>query len=97
MTEQERQEHGREILAAIRRVLYREWDPLDICDVGPEDRYDNYISGIYRLLATRPTRDEITQELKRLQVALIGPDYSKEKRLHAVSDALLAINVRLEP
>ena len=87
--------HGRAILAAIRKVLYREWDPLDVCDVGPEDTYDNQIGRIYRLLVKVPTREAIAQELKKIQLELIGPDYSKEKRLYSIADMLMAIDIKL--
>ncbi|MBI5382371.1 MAG: hypothetical protein HZA31_10770 [Opitutae bacterium] len=91
----QREQHGRDVINAIRRVLYREWDPLDLCDVGPETRYDAYISPLYRLLATAPTKEAVVHELKRLQVELIGPDFSKEKRLPSIADMLLAINLRV--
>ena len=87
---------GRVILAAIRKVLYREWDPLDVCDVGPEDTYDGQIGRIYRLLVTGPTREAIAQELKKIQLELIGPDYSKEKRLYSIADMLMAIDIKLQ-
>lgn len=93
---EQREIHGRAILEAIRKVLYREWDPLDVCDVGPEDTYDSHIGRIYRLLATHPSRDEVVQELKKIQIALIGPDFSKEKRLNAVVDMLISIDMRLD-
>ena len=92
----QRELQGRAILAAIRKVLYREWDPLDVCDVGPEDTYDNQIGRIYRLLVTAPARDEIAQELKKIQVELIGPDYSKEKKLYSIADMLMAIDTKLD-
>jgi len=94
---EQRELHGRAILAAIRKVLYREWDPLDVCDVGPVDTYDKQIGRIYRLLVTAPTRDEIAQELKKIQVELIGPDYTKEKKLYSIADMLMAIDTKLEP
>ena len=92
----QRELQGRAILAAIRKVLYREWDPLDVCDVGPEDTYDKQLGRIYRLLVTAPPREVIAQELKKIQVELIGPDYSKEKKLYSVADMLMAIDTKLE-
>ncbi|MFA5262678.1 MAG: hypothetical protein WC378_02560 [Opitutaceae bacterium] len=87
---------GRAILSAIRRVLYREWDPLEICDVESEAVYDPYVANVYRLLASKVPREKLIVELKHMQVELIGADFQKEKKLHLIADSLMAINVSLD-
>ncbi len=95
MSEQ-RANKGRTILAAIRKVLYRDWDPLEICDVESEAVYDPNVAAVYRLLASGASREKLTQELKHMQVELIGADFQKEKRLHLIVDSLMSIDVRLD-
>ncbi len=36
-------------MQAIRRILVDDWDPIGIQGAGPEDEYDAYIGGLYRL------------------------------------------------
>ena len=96
ITSEQRTLKGRVILSAIRRILYRDWDPLDICDVESEAVYDPYVASVYRLLASKASREKLTQELKRMQVELIGADFQKEKKLHLIIDSLMAVDVRLD-
>ena len=91
-----RANRGRAILAAIRKVLYREWDPLEICDVESESVYDPNVAAVYRLLASGASSEKLMQELKHMQVELIGADFQKEKKLHLIVGSLMAIDVRLD-
>jgi hypothetical protein len=49
---QSKEKRAAEIQDAIRQVLYRDWDPIGVCGVAPEDEYDSYIGGVYRILST---------------------------------------------
>jgi len=90
-----RDKRAKEIQDAIRDVLNREWDPLNVRDAGPKDEYDGYIGRIYRLLVSAPPREVIARELKKIEHESMGFDKAKEDALLPVADRLLAIDVRL--
>jgi hypothetical protein len=50
---------------AIRRTLLAEWDPIG-CGV-PEDEYDSYIPGIYRLLQGQADVGRLAAHLGKLE------------------------------
>lgn len=83
------------IQAAIREVLYRDWDPIGVCGIAPVDEYDSYIGSIYRLLSTAPTRESVAQELLKIEKECMGYDHAIESLL-PVADKLLAIDIQLK-
>jgi hypothetical protein len=90
-----RDRKAKEIQDAIREVLYRDWDPLNVCDAGPKDEYDSYIGAIYRILASSPSREAVARELVRIESESMGFDQVKEEALLRVADKLLSIDIRL--
>ena len=90
-----REQRAKEIQEAIRQVLYRTWDPIGVCDAGPEDEYDSYIAPIYRLLVAQPKKEEIMAALRRIEDDSIGISTS-EDALAIVAGKLLTLSVRLE-
>jgi hypothetical protein len=90
-----REQGAKEIQAAIRQVLYRDWDPLGVCNAGPEDEYDAYIAPIYRLLVALPKKEEVMAELRRIENGSIGIGTSEEA-LATAAEKLLALDMRLE-
>ena len=95
MTDQ-RKHRSKEIQAAIREVLYRDWDPIGVAGEWPEDEYDSYIGPVYRLLVSTPSRDAVAQELKRIEAEHLGFEGTKAEDLLTVADKLLAIDLRVE-
>ncbi len=89
-----REKRAREIQAAIREVLYQEWDPLELRGVAPRDEYDSYIGGVYRILASSRSDEALVQFLGRttadLGLAERGADH-----MRSVARRLLALDVRL--
>jgi hypothetical protein len=55
---------------AIRRILMAEWDPI-ACGV-PEDEYDSYIPGIYRLMQGRAGVEGLAAHLGKLETLSMG-------------------------
>jgi hypothetical protein len=90
-----REQRAKEIQEAIREVLYRDWDPIGVCDAGPDDEYDSYIGPVYRLLVSQPKKEEVTAELRRIEDGPIGIGAS-EDALTMAAEKLLALDLRLE-
>jgi hypothetical protein len=57
-------------IGAIRRILMTEWDPIG-CGV-PDDEYDSYIPGIYRLMQGGADAYKLSQHLLHLETASMG-------------------------
>jgi hypothetical protein len=57
-------ERARRYHGAIKTILLKEWDPIDLSDV-PEarDEYDSYVPGIHKMLIFRSTEQEVFEYL----------------------------------
>jgi hypothetical protein len=88
-----REKRAAEIQDAIRQVLYREWDPIGVCGAGPDDEYDSYTGGVYRILATSRSEEALIEFLSKIESDL-GCSTSPET-LCSVVEKLLALNVKL--
>ena len=68
-----RKQRFSEIQAGIRQILMSKWDPIGVNDV-PEaaDEYDSYIGGIYRLLASAATDEEVSEHLRNIEAESMG-------------------------
>jgi hypothetical protein len=68
-----RKQRFSEIQAGIRQILMSKWDPIGINDV-PEatDEYYGYVGGIYRLLASAATDEEISKHLQNIETESMG-------------------------
>ena len=87
----------------IHEVLWNDWDPIGINNVAPEDEYDSYIGGVYRLLASGCTREALVTYLIRLEIETIGlgpmssgSEPQHKGRLETVADKLMAIDVQIQ-
>jgi len=78
--------------AAIRAVLWRDWDPIG-CGV-PEDEYDSYIPDVMNLLRERATPAAIEAYLRETAAEAMSSPISPE-RAALVRDKLLALNLNL--
>lgn len=63
---------GVEIQEAIRRILWEDWDPIGINDCAPDDEYDSYLGGIYRLLVSDTSEHQIQEALKQYEKNSMG-------------------------
>jgi hypothetical protein len=86
-----------EIQESIRLILWNDWDPIGINDSGPDDEYDSYVGGIYRLLASGASEYQIVERLYQLETISMGIDGLREGRegLKSVAEKLLKLNVSL--
>lgn len=67
------------LLSAIQHVLWREWDPIGVRDLGgPDDEYDSYASEIYAMFqsSTKSTVLEITIYLDRVETENMGLSFA---------------------
>ncbi len=89
---------ARQIQEEIRRVLMECWDPIGVQGI-PEaaDEYDSYVGGVYRLLASHATAEEIAKHLWDIEVYRMGLASRPGglERVRPVTQKLLAIEVTL--
>ncbi len=90
----ERSKKAIETQESIRRILFYDWDPIGINDLAPEDEYDSYVGGIYRLLASSASEYQIIEHLHRLEITKMGVS-SNRKKLKDVAEKLMKLNVAL--
>jgi hypothetical protein len=88
-----REKRAAEIQDAIRQVLYREWDPIGVYGAGPDDEYDSYIGGVYRILATSRSEEALIEFLSRIESDLAC--WTSPETLRSVVEKLLVLNVKL--
>ncbi len=83
-----------EIQESIRHILFYDWDPIGINDSFPDDEYDSYVGGIYRLLASGASEFQIIERLYQLETISMGLNGNQE-RLKNVAEKLMKLNVSL--
>jgi hypothetical protein len=94
----EDEQRGREIQTAIARVLMEEWDPIGVRDEPQAaGEYDMYVGGIYRLLATGASPDQIAKHLAAIERDRMGFERSHAGMVRDVAEKLARIDVRLRP
>ena len=84
-----------EIQAAIRHILYQEWDPIGVAGHAPKDEYDAYIGGIYHILADTPTEEALVAYLFRTETEQMGIAAPSLESLRRIAQQLLEIDIRL--
>jgi hypothetical protein len=58
---------SRRIRAEIRRVLMTAWDPIGVRDEpNAQDEYDGYLGGVFALLTSGASDDQINEHLLRI-------------------------------
>jgi hypothetical protein len=90
-----RQKRAAEIQNALRQILYREWDPLGIAGEWPEDEYDAYIGGVYRILATSRSGEELITYLQEVVQNQMGLRTGERETLRQIAQRLLAVDIKL--
>jgi hypothetical protein len=85
---------AQEIIAAIRQVLLRDWDPIGVQDEpNAQDEYDGYVGRIYRVLARGASELEVAEELAAIERRMSFQ--TKPSALLPVAAKLKALDVRL--
>ena len=90
-----RNKRAAEIQDAIRHILYREWDPIGVRDEGTEDEYDSYIGGVYRILSSSRSEDDLIDFLGKVETEKMGFDPVPRDGLRPVARRLLSLDVSL--
>ena len=97
MDERAQLKRGREIQAAIARVLLQEWDPIGVRDVPEaQDEYDDYVGGVYRLLTAGASPLDVATHLSTIESERMGYTQAKPTDLLPVAEKLCGLNVRLQ-
>ncbi len=91
-----KQQQGQKIMTDIRRILIDDWDPIGIRGVGPDDEYDSYIGGLYRLLTKNPNENEIVEHLYSIEKIQMGSTNQDREGLRTVAKKLLRVNLSFE-
>lgn len=76
--------------AAVREILLKDWDPIEVADIAPADEYDSYIGGIVRLIAERASAEEIARHLRNVAETQMGIT-GNEGRTRAAAEKLAAL------
>lgn len=98
-----RDSRTKEIMAQIHDILWRDWDPIGVNDAAPEDEYDSYIGGVYRLLASTCGREAMVNHLSEIETDTMGlgpvaegSESEQKTRLERVADKLLRIDISMK-
>jgi hypothetical protein len=92
----DRKQRAREIQESIRQVLLRDWDPIGVSDIPEaQDEYDVYVGGVYRLLASEASEDEIIEHLFKVESDTMGMPAADREGLRGVARKLIELNVSL--
>lgn len=94
---QHRDRRARQIQANIRDILLHEWDPIGIIDVPEaQDEYDSYVGGLYRLLASGASVDQLVEHLRQIETIRMGLSVPETARQAEWSAELRAVASRLQ-
>ena len=86
---------GIEIQNSIRKILFEDWDPIGINKDAPDDEYDAYIGGVYRILSNNGTEEELLDYLHKVAIESIGiPEHDKNLNKE-VAKKLFKLNIKL--
>ena len=79
------------LLNEIRRLLWFEWDPIDINDEAdwPDDEYDSYALKVYRMLIDGRDQRAISKYLQQTALEHIG--VSKSENHDAIATRAIEI------
>ena len=89
-------ERARQIQERIRQVLLHDWDPIGVRDVPEaQDEYDSYVGGVYRLLASGGSEEQIIDHLWHIEPDAMGLSAPDRAKLAPVARKLRALDVKL--
>ena len=91
-----REKRAQDIQDRIRQVLLHDWDPIGVADIAEaQDEYDDYIGGVYRLLAQGADAQAVAAHLAQIEGERMGLPSSTPARL-AVATKLCALDIHLD-
>ncbi|WP_458409103.1 hypothetical protein [Bacteroides congonensis] len=81
-----------EVIAEIRAVLIKDWDPLGIgTNLNLGDEYDGYIGSIIHILMYTPSLESIISLLKKIENEDMGIENTDTKYLYPIATKLVKI------
>jgi hypothetical protein len=91
----DRDRRAREIQARISTILYEDWDPIGQRGTAPLDEYNSYVGGVYRLLASGASCEQVAEHLAHLERGAFGYAEATAARNMTAAQKLCGLNVRL--
>ena len=91
-----KEDRARQIQESIRRILLHDWDPIGVQEIAEaQDEYDPYVGGIYRLLVSGSSAQEIADHLWHIENETIGLPALDRAKLVPVAEKLRRLDVNL--
>lgn len=91
-----KEKRARDIMKWIHDVLWNDWDPIGVKGYGPDDEYDSYIGGIYRILSGNPTESELIDHLYRIETERLSLSSHDKELVRPIAQKLMKIDVTLK-
>jgi len=85
------QRFGHPLGTAVHAILWREWDPIGVYDIAPDDEYDNYVPQIIERLEAGETVEAIAAHLDWLANVYIGMPRDWTAHSLAIARKLVAL------
>lgn len=92
----DQQRHAKAFMDAIREVLVRDWDPIDLMSdpSAPRDEYDAYIGPLASALARGDTASTIAEQLSKIEQQEMGLGVVPSSSRLEVANKLKGISIR---
>lgn len=91
----ERDRRARDIQDRISKILFEDWNPVGLKDDLPSDEYDRYVGGVYRLLVSGASCEQVAEHLAELERDSFGRPEATATRNLAAARRLCELDVRL--
>jgi hypothetical protein len=96
MKDKELRKKVREVQESIRDVLLHDWDPIEVANEPlAQSEYDSYVGGVYRLLASGASEEEIADHLWRIETEAMELSRVEPSGLLPVARRLRQLNTQL--
>ena len=83
---------ARSVKQQIDRILWEVWDPIGVNKIAPRDEYSGYVNGVFQLLTSGASDEEIAQHLltivhdrMELKAAMVADMQPTVSALRAIS------------
>jgi len=92
----EQTQRARDIQESIKQVLWHDWDPIGVNDVPEaQNEYVSYVGGVYRMLASGSSADEIVEYLWKIESHTMGLVAANRERLRPIATRLMELDILL--
>ena len=61
---------------SIDKILYKEWDPIGISGIAPEDEYQSYLPLVFKLAMEHTNPQSIADYLTKVRTKTMGLSHS---------------------